>query len=192
METTKWNENVILVDADFLDAVAFDLTVNFERMLMRRIPKADLAQWMVCAALDGGVKPGDNALQVVLVHSKEKQQLDNFNPSHFATQLDGQAFNDESLGEFQLCSIVVENLVSREELFCQVLETLADAKEIKRLIVVPEMTVYGNNVKRIIQRVENKNVTILSMEPQAGRGFTSDILGYSLMSALGIRGQELK
>ena len=44
----KWSENVIIADADFIDKVAFDLTVNFERMLMRRIPKADLARTPRC------------------------------------------------------------------------------------------------------------------------------------------------
>ena len=41
-QTTAWQPNVILVDADYLDAVAFDLIVNFERMIGRRIPPADL------------------------------------------------------------------------------------------------------------------------------------------------------
>jgi hypothetical protein len=51
----KWSENVIIVDADYVDRVAFNLSVNFERMLMRRVPKADLARWIDCVALDGGV-----------------------------------------------------------------------------------------------------------------------------------------
>ena len=29
----KWSNNVILVDADYVDKVAFDLIVNFERMI---------------------------------------------------------------------------------------------------------------------------------------------------------------
>jgi hypothetical protein len=61
MNQTKWSENVILADADYIDRVAFDLTVNFERMLERRIPKANLAQWLECAAMDGGLKPLDPA-----------------------------------------------------------------------------------------------------------------------------------
>ena len=84
METTKWSEHVILVQADYVDRVAFDLSVNYERMLGRRIPKADLAHWLVCAALDGGVTPGANEIQVVLIHSKEKKQLDNFLPASFS------------------------------------------------------------------------------------------------------------
>ena len=42
MQETKWAPAVILVDADYLDAVALDLTVNFERMLNRRVATADL------------------------------------------------------------------------------------------------------------------------------------------------------
>ena len=41
----NWSKNIIIVDADFVDHVAFDLIVNFERMLGRRIPQADLSQW---------------------------------------------------------------------------------------------------------------------------------------------------
>ena len=46
----KWSENVIIADADYIDKVAFDLTVNFERMINRRIQPADMAQWAVCIA----------------------------------------------------------------------------------------------------------------------------------------------
>ena len=53
----KWCENVILVDADYVDKVAFDLIVNFERMLGRRIPQGDMARWLECVALDGGLRP---------------------------------------------------------------------------------------------------------------------------------------
>ena len=36
----KWSENVIIADADYIDRVAFDLIVNFERMINRRIHPA--------------------------------------------------------------------------------------------------------------------------------------------------------
>ena len=38
----KWSENVIIADADYIDKVAFDLIVNFERMINRRIQPADM------------------------------------------------------------------------------------------------------------------------------------------------------
>ena len=59
MKESKWNEHVILVDADYVDKVAFDLTVNFERIIGRRIPQADMAKWLECVALDGGLRPID-------------------------------------------------------------------------------------------------------------------------------------
>ena len=192
MEKTKWSETVILADADYTDAVAFDLIVNFERMLGRRIPKADLPHWLVCVALDGGVPTGQNEIQVIFVHDKEKKTMDNFIPSDFGKELDGKAFRDETLGEFTVSSVRAENLVSKEDFFIQSLEALADEKSIKRLIVVPDMEQYGLRVKSVLGRTEGKDITLLAMEPQTGRNFKSDILGYSLMSALGIHSEELK
>ena len=192
MEKTKWSETVILADADYADAVAFDLIVNFERMLGRRIPKADLPHWLVCVALDGGVPTGQNEIQVIFVHDKEKKTMDNFIPSDFGKELDGKAFRDEALGEFTVSSVRAENLVSKEDFFIQSLEALADEKSIKRLIVVPDMEQYGLRVKSVLGRTEGKDITLLAMEPQTGRNFKNDILGYSLMSALGIHSEELK
>ena len=40
----SWGENVIIADADYIDRVAFNLIVNFERMIGRHIPKADMGQ----------------------------------------------------------------------------------------------------------------------------------------------------
>ena len=99
LHQAKWSENVILIDADYVDKVAFNLIVNFERMLNRPIPKAGMALWADCVSLDGGLREGDNQTQVVLIHSKGKQQMENFEPSNFATDLSGKAFKDH-LGEF--------------------------------------------------------------------------------------------
>ena len=100
----RWSPNVILVDADYIDRVAFHLVVNFERMLGRRIPPADLPHWLDCIVLDGGLRPGENDVQVVLFHSKGVQKMQHFNPSEFAKELDGVAFKD-NLGEFTLQSV---------------------------------------------------------------------------------------
>lgn len=69
----NWSENVVIVDADYVDRVAFDLIVNFERMIGRRIPKADLAKWIDCVALDGGLREGEHDTQVVLIHDKNRR-----------------------------------------------------------------------------------------------------------------------
>ena len=192
MEKTRWSETVVLVDADYVDSVAFNLIVNFERMLNRPIPKADLSHWLVCVALDGGLKEGENDIQVVLVHCKEKEVLENFVPSVFETELDGKAFRDERLGEFKLSAVREEDVADADNLFMQSFMALADEKDIKRLILVPDMEQHGAKIRDVAARTDGKEVTLLVMEPQTGRGFRQEILGYSLMSAMGIRGEEFK
>ena len=125
----KWSENVILVDGDYVDKVAFNLIVNFERMLERRIPPADMARWIDCIALDGGLRTGEHHTQVVFLHSKGKVQLDNFVPAHFEKELNNQAFQDH-LGEFVINSYPVEELVTAEDFFLDSLEVIATQKEV--------------------------------------------------------------
>ena len=197
-EHSPWCENVIIADADYADRVVFNLTVNFERMLERRIPKADLSTWLVCAALDGGMSsPG--VTQVVLLHDRQKTRLDNFLPSGYEDEINGQAFRDERLGEFQFATVPVEDsMVAREELFLDIVGTVLSQTEVKRVIIVPNAedgTLY-DDLRETLRRHDQQNagipkqITILTMEPCAGGRFQQDLLGYSLMAALGIRGEE--
>lgn len=191
MEKQNWSDTVVLVDADYLDRVAFDLSVNFERMIDRQIPPGDLCHWLDCVALDGGLRPGDNSVQAVFLHTAGKSAFDNMRPAAFATELDGQAFRD-NLGEFALLSFPVEKVVSAADFFVQSFEVLADAKEVKRLLVVADMDAVGERLCNLCRRVEGKDITLFVMQPVAGRGFSQEILGYSLMSALGVSSDELR
>lgn len=185
----QFKENVILADADYVDRVTFDLTVNFERMIGRRIPKADLAQWLECVALDGGLKPqGQAVVQVILLH--KKGQMDNFVPAAFA-ELDGKAFTGP-LGEFLISCVPVEDLTTMDDLFVDSMQVIANAKEVKRLIVVPDAEHIYNNVREGLRLAdEDKHTTVLAMQPMPGGSFRQEILGYSLMAALGIKSAEL-
>lgn len=192
----KWSENVVIADADYIDAVAFDLIVNFERIIGRRIPKADMAQWCVCAALDGGLRPGKHETQVVLVHDKGKKLMENFAPAVYDTELSGQAFDDEQLGEFALSSIPAGEVASKDEIIIDLVKTVLTHKEVKRLIIVPnaiEGDLY-DTLRSTLHNVDDdeKRVTLLTMQPMAGGNFRQEILGYSLMQALGIKADELK
>ena len=119
----EWAENVILADADYLDSLVFDVSVQLERMLERRLPKLDLARWADYVALDGGLRPGDNAVQLLLIHSKKKGILKNILPANLATEIDGQAFRD-NLGEFSLSAFPVEDtMVTPGQLFTRPTES---------------------------------------------------------------------
>ena len=195
MKNSKWCKNVILVDADYVDKVAFDLIVNFERMLGRRIPQADMAHWLECVALDGGIRPekqeGSSAsTQVVLLHGKGKEQMENFNPNTF-TELDGKAFKSE-LGEFLISCVPVEELTTMDDLFCDSLQIISNAKEVERLMVIPNAEQIYNKVREGLRHANpDAHITIFSMQPMTGGNFRQEILGYSLMAALGIKSAEL-
>ena len=193
IQETRWSENVILVDADYVDKVAFNLIVNFERMLGRRIPQADIARWIDCVALDGGIREGEHETLVVLIHQKGKQGLENFAPSTYE-ELDGKAFKDH-LGEFAINAYPIEPIAG-EDFFTEVLELVTAQKEVKRVMVIPnleEETIY-NKVREALRQVddEEKRVTLFAMQPLPGGNYRQEILGYSLMAALGIRSEEIK
>lgn len=191
MSEKKWSETVILIDADELDRVAFDLIVNFERMINRPIPAADLCHWLDCVALDGGLQQGDNEVQAVFLHSKSKEALENMRPGNFATELNGQAFKD-NIAEFTLLSFPVEEVVSPSDFYVQSLEALLESQQVKRLLLVPDMQTAGARVQKICAEAKDKQITLFAMHPIEPQGFKHEILGYSLMSALGIRSDELR
>lgn len=193
MENRKLSANVILADADYIDKVAFDLSVNFERMLGRRIPPADMARWIDCIALDGGIREGENEVQVILVHECTTSALENFRPSSIQGDLDGKAFKDH-LGEFCISAIAMEDsMVDKEHLFCDSLMHICSQPEVKRVMVIPNGETYYDGVRRALKDADDeKRITVFAMQPMAGGNFRQEILGYSLMNALGIKGEEIE
>ena len=192
-KNAHWSANVVLVDGDYVDSVAFNLIVNFERIIGRRIPKADMARWIDCVALDGGLREGDNETQVVFVHGKTHSSLENFAPGNYADELDGKAFSD-NLGEFLLSSLPVEDEVSGGDLFVESLEVICNSADVKRVMVIPNAETSWEQVRGALRHVddEDKRITVFAMQPMAGGNFRQEILGYSLMNALGIRAEEIK
>ncbi|MCI7780681.1 MAG: hypothetical protein MR517_06425 [Bacteroidales bacterium] len=211
--------HVILIDAEYLDRVAFDLTVNFETMLGRRLPKADLARWLDCIALDGGLREGDNEVQAVFIHPREMKEFRYFTPGNFACQLDGKAFKDH-IAEFTMASCPIERVTTFNDFFKESLEALLLDKDIESLMVVADFDGTSDVSRRVTANVKElcatppqpknqdgspmtdangirillprKDITLFTMAPMSGRGFNQEILGYSLMSALGISAGEIQ
>ena len=191
----KWSENVIIADADYIDKVAFDLIVNFERMINRRIQPADMAQWAVCVALDGGLREGEHETQVILIHNEQSKKMQNFCPADYEKDLNAQAFKDARLGEFVISSYPTEEkMVGKDDFLVDIARTVCNAKEVKRVMIVPNSE-EGNAydlLRDMLRKVDDeKRVTLFAMQPLPGGNFRQEILGYSLMNALGIRGNEI-
>ena len=193
----KWSENVIVADADYIDKVAFNLTVYFERALNRRIPKADFSTWAVDIALDGGLREGDHETQVVLVHDKKKRQLDYFAPSLFDSELNAQAFKHDRMGEFIINSVPVEpSVASKGQLMADLVRMFCDQKNVKRVMVVPDSE-QGDGYEAVARTLrpeddDEKRITHFAMQQMPTGNFRQEVLGYSLMNALGISADELK
>ena len=192
----KWTENVIIADADYIDKVAFDLIVNFERMINRRIQPANMAQWAVCIALDGGLREGEHETQVVLIHDKQSMAMKNFRPANYEKDLNAQAFKDDKLGEFIISSYPTEEkMVGKDDFLVDVARTVCNAKEVKRVMIIPNSEVGDayDRLRDMLRQVDDeKRVTLFAMQPLLGGNFRQEILGYSLMNALGISADEIK
>lgn len=185
----EWQENVLLIDADYVDRLVFNLSVQLERMLGRRIPKLDIARWIDYLVLDGGLRPGENKTQVLFIYSKEKALLKNAVPSSLPADLDGKSFHD-NLGDFFCASFPVEEeIVSRERLYMQSVETLLAASKVSNLMLVPDMESYGHLLKTALSK--QRKALLFVNEPVAGFLCPQEILTYSLFAALGVKGEEL-
>lgn len=205
MNEEQWTENVILADADYADSVAFDLIVNFERMLGRRIPQADMVQWAECLALDGGMKLPDSQqqasnsreqlpdsqIQVILVHRRQSEAMKNFMPGRY-DELNGKAVRSR-LGEMLFTAVQTEDLVGKDDLLLDTLQVLCQQQGVRRLmIVVPEQLL--DDVRQMLRRhdSDDRRTTVFTMQPVQGGPFRQELLGYSLMAALGISGKEIE
>ena len=209
----KWGENVIIADAEYIDSVAFNLIVNFERMIGRHIPQADMAQWVECIAADGGCQHLNNeeraeqhTTHVILIHNKEKEGIDNFNPSAFYAKdeedrawLDGQAFMG-NIGEciFHCVAAEGKETMTKSDIMADIMAHLADEDSVRRIMIVPDMET-GETMqylmpvmKHIDRNHSEKRITVFSMQPLSGLPCRTEILGYSIMAALGIRASELE
>lgn len=184
------SKNVILVDSNYIDTVAFDFSTNFERLLNRSIPKADFALWLDCIALDGGIEPGNNDIQVIIIYNNE--ELKSFTPSDIKTDIDGKAFKD-NLGEFTMEAYpVAQDVATLSDQFSETLRVLLDAESVENLLIVPNMQEYCAKVMDILNKNEKKKVTLFSIQPQEGTSFQLQQLGFSIVHALGIKGEELR
>lgn len=188
----KFADTVILMDAAYVDRVAGDLSKHFGEVVDRKLPKADLPVLLECLSLDGGIPLGENAIQVLFIYDEESKKMGAFQPSDLEKELNGVAFRSQ-LGEFALYAFNPSGMAGREELFLESLKVVADAKEVKRVIVVPAEEEYGDKVPAILNKVEGKEkMTVFGMNPPDGEGtYQWEMLGFAILQSLGIKADEL-
>lgn len=188
----KFAETVILMDATYVDRVVNDLSNHFGKVVGRKLPKADLPVLLECLSLDGGIPLGENAIQVLFIYDEESKKMNALKPSDLEKELNNVAFKSQ-LGEFVLYSFEPSDMTSRKELFLESLKVVVDAKEVKRVIVVPAEEEYGDKVPEILEKVDGKEkMTVFGMNPPAKQVFYQwEMFGFAVLQSLGIKADEL-
>ncbi len=187
----KFPENVMLIDAAFLNFVTADMKKHFERMLDRPLQQIDLSELITYLALDCGIEEGSNNLQILFVYDKDSSKLFHTAPSDLKQELDGMAFRN-AFGEFTFAGIPSEEMVTRADLFLDMLRIVTDSKDVKRLAVLSFNEEYGKQVTELLKKTEDKTIVQFRMnEPEEPVDYQWEFLAYPLMHALGIKGDEL-
>ena len=198
-KTTIEAENIIIVDADYIDEVTGILLGGFEKSLGRKFPKADIAKWTDCVALDGGLMPGDNKTAVIMFHDKNKNALVHFVPSEFEKDLNEQAFKD-NLGEFVYTSIPVEKEILRGEMIKETVSVLCAQKNVKRITMVANVEQFYKDIEEGLKdngkdkdkENKKKEFSAVTMHLKKDWDMEQNILAFSIMHTLGITDEDMK
>ena len=196
----KLSETVMVIDVAYLNFVINDLKNYFERKLERSLQKIDLALFAMYLAMDAGIEEGENDVQILLLYDKESEELYHCMPCDVKQELDGVAFRG-SLGEFSFMAVTSEGFVSRGELFLDLLRIILNSADVEKMVVVSFNEEYGEDVEDILKEYidrmtegneSEKDIIQFRMEePVSPVGYLWKMLGYPLMTALGIKGEEL-
>ena len=187
----KLSETVVLIDAAFLNFVITDMKRYFEETLQRSLQEIDLSMLTTYLTLDAGIAEGKNEVQFLFVYDKESGNLAHCRPSDLEKELNGVAFQSP-YGEYSFASVPSEGMVSREDLFLDLLSIVADSADVKKMILVSFNEEYGKKVTDALNEVQGKGIVQFRMnEPDTPVAYKWDMLAFPVMQALGIRADEL-
>lgn len=188
----KLSETVVLIDAAFLNFVIMDMKGYFEETLQRALQEIDLSMLTTYLTLDAGIVEGKNEVQFLFVYDKNSSKLQNCQPSDLENELNGVAFQSP-YGEYLFASVPSEGMVSREDLFLDLLSIISDSADVKKIIVISFNEEYGDKVIMALNEIKEKEVIQFRMnEPQIPVEYKWDMLAFPVMQAMGIRADELQ
>lgn len=188
----KLSETVVLIDAAFLNFVITDMKGYFEKTLQRSLQEIDLSMLTTYLTLDAGITEGKNEVQFLFVYDKASSRLVYCQPSDLGQELNGVAFQSQ-YGEYSFASVPSEGMVSREDLFLDLLSIVSDSADVKKMIVVSFNEEYGKRVTDALRVVKGKEIIQFRMnEPESPVEYKWEMLAFPVMQALGIKAEELQ
>lgn len=197
-DKVKFSENVLLIDAAFLNEVACNAKEFLGARLGRELPNIDLPAWLSYLALDAGLRGNDNEIQILLLHHEDVRKLECCEPSGL-DDLNGKACR-MPLGEFLFSCVTPAGMTSCEELYLDLMSLALDSADVKRLMLVPFHPSYGERVEEELNKYFNgkseeecgRAVYFVMEKPMQPILSRWDFIIYSLAQAFGIKSDELK
>jgi hypothetical protein len=188
----QFEENVMLLDATYLDALVGPLSVALSQRLGRELPRAELSVLLECLALDGGLRPeGDRRIQVLFIYDQKSPHLQSMQPADLKTDLNDKAFRSP-LGEFVVNSYPSSEFAGRTDFFVEALKLVTDSKEVRQILVVPDEACL-DGVKDALEKGAKaetpKEGKIFGLRPMDSPMF--ETLVFALARALGVKSEEL-
>ena len=193
MEDKKVKENILLVDVRALDRTAGHLRRFMSRQLSRELPVADLADWIVCCAMDAGWHQPERQCgmkRVVFVRPCGQTQLQHFHPGLLTQEVDGKAFSDPLLGEVCMSVVVEESSFQGKTLYVQCVETLLADDAGHRLTLVADTERYGDELEHAVGAGRTR-VAMVGMQPVAMTGVEQVQMGFALLHAMGLSPDDI-
>ena len=86
------------------------------------------------------------------------------------------------------------DVVSKDDYILDTVNMVLGNDEVKRLMIIPngeQGSIYEEVAGALRDAPEDKHITLFAMQPMPGGNFRQEILGYSLMNALGIKSDEI-
>lgn len=188
----KFAPNVMLIDASYLDRTVEGMSTYFAPLVNRDLPKADLPLLLECLALDGGIRSGENEIQVIFIYETGENRMKHCTPSDLEKELHNVAFKSR-LGEFSLFAFQSSDMASCEELFSEAFQLAGVSDDVKRIILIPDGDSELSVLKPVLAEIKKKeSITLFGMNPLAFEtGCAFEMLGFAVLQGLGVRSEEL-
>lgn len=164
--------NVLLIDVNFLHQVVAEI-VRRSREEGCEMPSVAWEEWVSYLAMDAGLKPGKNEVQVLLLHEAGVEEVSCCSPSKLS-DIDGKACVTP-LGELQFACVPTAGMTTISELFADLLRLALDSKEVQQLMLLPQGP-------RCYEEVETRLTDLFHEHPLWARRVTYFVLDPSTVA----------
>ena len=191
-DTSRYAENIILIDAPFLEFITSDFKKNFEHILNRELETIDISNLLTYISLDGGFTAGKHQINALFIYDANSPILSVCAPSSLSDELNNMAFHSP-VGEIIMQSYSNEDIAVIEDMFLDSLKLAVDSDNVKRMLVVGFYERYGDKIKEVLKDANGKNITVFNVYPVSEKTpYRTECIAYPIMKALGITSDELE